>query len=47
LDKRTVLAEILRRFDKWKSLSDLPDSTAERAEQLFLTVNKAFETAPN
>jgi hypothetical protein len=43
LDKRTVMAEILRRFDKWEKISDLPKGTAARAEKLFQAINSAFE----
>jgi len=42
LDKRRVMAEILRRFDGWKKVSDLPNGTAVRAEKLFSSINKAF-----
>lgn len=41
-DKRRVVAEMLKRFDNWHGVTDLPDGTAERAEQLFKTVNTAF-----
>jgi predicted ATP-dependent endonuclease of OLD family len=43
LDKRTVMAEIARRFDKWEKVSDLPKGTAGRAEKLFETINRSFE----
>lgn len=43
-DKRRVVAEILRRFDDWKTASDLPRGTATRAEKLFKTINSAFGT---
>jgi energy-coupling factor transporter ATP-binding protein EcfA2 len=46
LDKRRVMAEILRRFDGWKKLSDLPEGTAARAEKLFGAINSAFERPP-
>src|SRR5579885_2616409 len=46
LDKRRVMAEILRRFDGWEKLSDLPKGTAARAEKLFGAINSAFERAP-
>jgi energy-coupling factor transporter ATP-binding protein EcfA2 len=42
LDKRRVMAEILRRFDDWKKVSDLPEGTSIRAEKLFKAINKAF-----
>jgi hypothetical protein len=44
LDRRTVMAEILRRFDKWEKISDLPDGTAGRAERLFHAINGSFES---
>ena len=43
LDKRRIMAEILRRFDGWKGISDLPKDTAARAETLFTAINNAFE----
>jgi predicted ATP-dependent endonuclease of OLD family len=46
LDKRRVMAEILRRFDGWEKISDLPKGTAERAERLFQAINAAFRDAP-
>ena len=42
LDKRCVRKELLRRFDRWGKVADLPDGTAERAEELFGTINRAF-----
>lgn len=42
LDKRRIMAQILRRFDDWKTVSDLPGGTADRAEKLFRAINKAF-----
>jgi hypothetical protein len=41
-----VMAEILRRFDQWKKLSDLPSGTPARAENLFQTINSAFTSTP-
>lgn len=41
-DKGRVVAEMLKRFDTWRSVKDLPDGTAEKAEQLFKTINGAF-----
>ena len=46
LDKRTVMAEILRRFDKWEKVSDLPKGIATHAEKPFQAINSAFEDAP-
>lgn len=45
LDKRRVMAEILRRFDGWRSVADLPTGTAAKAEKLFKTINEAFGDA--
>lgn len=45
LDKRRVMAEILRRFDGWEKVSDLPKGTAAGAEKLIKAVNKAFGDA--
>ena len=42
-DKRRIMEEILRRFDGWKGISDLPKDTAARAETLFTAINNAFE----
>ncbi len=42
LDKSRVVAEILKRFDGWHKVRDLPLGTAERAEQLFKTINAGF-----
>lgn len=47
LDKGRVVAEMLRRFDKWREVKDLPAGTADRAEQLFKTINTAFATSAN
>ena len=42
LDRRRVMREILRRFDTWKKIGDLPVGTAERAEKLFNKINTVF-----
>ncbi|MCK9502367.1 MAG: AAA family ATPase [Desulfobulbaceae bacterium] len=42
LDKRRVMSEILRRFDGWEKVSDLPKGSAARAEKLFKAINNAF-----
>ena len=44
LDKRRVMAELLLRFDTWKTVSDLPEGTAAKAAKLFSTINSAFES---
>jgi len=41
-DKSRVVAEMLRRFDGWREAKDLPSGTADKAEQLFKTLNTAF-----
>lgn len=41
LDKKHVLVEMLKDFDSWKDINDLPDGTAKKAENLF----KKIETA--
>lgn len=43
LDKRRVMSEILRRFDAWEKVSDLPEGTAANAEKLFKAINQAFD----
>ena len=43
LDKRLVLAEILRQFDVWESADQLPKGTADNAEKLFAAINRAFD----
>jgi hypothetical protein len=42
LDKRRVMSEILRRFDGWQRISDLPKGTVTKAEKLFKSINNAF-----
>lgn len=42
LDKRRVMSEVLRRFDDWEKVADLPDGTAAKAEKLFNAINNAF-----
>jgi energy-coupling factor transporter ATP-binding protein EcfA2 len=42
LDKELVMGVLLRRFDGWSKLTDLPAGTAARAEKLFGTINAAF-----
>jgi hypothetical protein len=42
LDKWRVMSEILRRFDGWAKVSDLPEGTATKAEKLFKAINVAF-----
>ena len=45
LDKKTVLTEVLREFDSWTKISDLPKGTAASAEKLFKSINTAFKLA--
>ncbi len=42
LDKQRVMSKILRRFDGWEKVSDLPKGTATKAEKLFEAINNAF-----
>lgn len=42
LDKKRVLGEMWKQFDTWKTLGDLPQYTAGRAEKLFKAINGAF-----
>lgn len=42
LKKKDVLGEMLKEFDNWKTISDLPNGTVENAERLFKKVNAAF-----
>ena len=44
LDKRRAMSEILRRFDGWETVSDLPKGTAAKSERLFKAINAAFES---
>ena len=44
LDKQHVMGEMLRTFDGWTSLDDIPAETVARAERLFKKINTAFET---
>lgn len=43
LDKRRVMGEMLRRFDQWSNIDDLPGDTAKHAEKLIAKINQAFE----
>ena len=43
LDKRRVMGEMLKQFDQWKKLEDLPGDTAKYAERLIAKINQAFE----
>jgi hypothetical protein len=43
LDKDRVFAQMLRRFDQWDKIDDLPGDTAARAKELFATINRSFD----
>jgi len=43
LDKKLVLSEMLRDFDSWVKISDLPKGSAASAEKLFKSINAAFK----
>ena len=42
LNKKDVLSTMLKEFDIWKKLADLPEGTSEKAEKLFEKINLAF-----
>ena len=42
LDKRLVMHQLLKEFDTWDKISDLPKGTAKKAEKLFKTINNTF-----
>ena len=42
LQKSRVVTEMLRQFDTWHDVSDLPEGTALKAEKLFKAINEAF-----
>lgn len=44
LDKRIVMGQMLKQFDKWFSESDLPKDAVVRAQKLFKTINESFVT---
>lgn len=46
LDKEVILGEMLKRFDTWQAIKDLPPGTAKNAESLFASINKAFASSP-
>lgn len=46
LDKKMVLSEMLKDFDSWIKLPDLPKGTASAAEKLFRSINSAFMLEP-
>lgn len=46
LKKKEVLREILKDFDRWDEVKDLPGKTADNAERLFKKINSAFKVEP-
>lgn len=42
LNKKDVLTEMLKDFDSWSKIGDLPKGTAANAERLFKKLNSAF-----
>jgi hypothetical protein len=42
LDKERVAIQLLKVFDSWKTVADVPAATVERAERLFGRINAAF-----
>lgn len=42
-DKRRVFSEMMKKFDSWKKVSDLPEGTAIKAEKLFKSINGIFD----
>jgi len=42
LDKKRIMGEMWKQFDKWKTVDDLPQYVAGRAEKLFKAINTAF-----
>lgn len=43
LDKKRIMNEMWKHFDKWKSVGDLPTGTAFRAEKVFNAINESFK----
>lgn len=43
LKKKDVITEMLKDFDSWTKVSDLPKGTAGNAENLFKKINAAFD----
>lgn len=46
LKKKDVLTEMLKEFDSWSKISDLPEGTVATAERLFKKLNSAFGVEP-
>lgn len=47
VDKKRVLTEMLKRFDKWSKIGDLEKSTVTATEKLFNKINGAFKLDAN
>ena len=45
LDKKLVLKEMLKDFDGWRDIKDLPRGTAAHAEKLFKKVETVFDVS--
>ncbi len=43
LMKKEVLTEVLKEFDSWSSVDDLPDGVCANAEKLFQHINSIFD----
>lgn len=43
LDKKLVLSEMLKEFDRWSKITDLPKGTELYSEKLFKSINDAFK----
>jgi hypothetical protein len=42
LDKKRVVPELLKRFDVWRDIKDVPSEVVTRAEKLFSAINAAY-----
>lgn len=42
LDKESVVKVMLRKFDGWNNIKDLPTGVAERSDRLFTKINRVF-----
>ncbi len=43
LDKKIVITEMLKDFDSWKTVDDLPEGVAKTSTNLFGAINAAFD----
>ena len=46
LKKKDVLPEMLKDFDRWTKITDLPEGTADNAERLLKKLNSTFNVEP-